>query len=112
MAVPPQSAQLSEDVGLDLSTNKRKTEEVTKETNVSEDTRKMSQPYITVNGQEGKFVLNKQYQNHKPNCKSPCGICAHVKWKEAMDSTEGKTTTVASKKHRRKWYGTTKGTVI
>ena len=105
------SSQLSETVGFNLSTNKGNTE-VTKEMNVSEKTRNMSKPYITVNGHEGKFVLNKQHQNHKPNCKSPCGICAHTKLREAMDTTEGKTTTLGSKEARRKWYGTTKGTVI
>ena len=104
--VPPQSSQLFKNVGLDLSTNKRN-KEGTKEMNVSKETTNMPKPYITINGQEGKFVLNKQYQNHNPNCKNPCGICAHIKWKEAMNTSEGKTTTKGSKKGRRKWYGTT-----
>ena len=50
-----------------------------------------------------KLVLNKNYHKHA-ECKSPCGICAHMKWKQV---TEGNVQ-IPSKKVSTKRYGTSK----
>ena len=50
-----------------------------------------------------KLVLNKNYHKHG-ECKSPCGICAHIKWEQV---TEGNVQ-IPSKKVSTKRYGTTK----